>query len=510
MSKFVASTLYRRRRAINAVLALFLVFSIGCSDDPGEEQNANQSQIDAGDADIEPSPDAAPEDATSPNDAEVNDADATAEEDTGTDVGTDVGTDADENGEPEPQYTDELSQFGITWTFDDDVQYGQFANGDYWVVGPATIVDIDPSSEEDDGRTMNGSMINPVAENGSTQGYDSAMAVSSYDADMNVALDVSTDSPLVVEPGSSLVSTITIEEEEHRPQISDSAVLTVLEEAAAEGSFRPPYSGDDKAIEFNLDDLDYSRLERLDLVDGTPDMADIESKFERPWVDHIPNWNGREAYPSNNMPGYGREIARDVGMGALMLNLDFSDEEKQTLLTSFVQLGIDYHAVAIHGGDANWAPNGGHASGRKFPILFAGMLLDDDEMKAIGDDDEILFGEDAQTFYVEETAPGEYNGGHGGYTEEHEGMAEWGIRHATDRSRDDVDWGASYRRCCTANAWGGFVLAAHIMDAVELWNHDALFDYQDRYMDIEEPGDYNRSWDRPFSEEMWDTYRDDY
>ena len=35
-----------------------------------------------------------------------------------------------------------VSQFGITWTFSADCQTGQYANGDYWVVGPVNIITI--------------------------------------------------------------------------------------------------------------------------------------------------------------------------------------------------------------------------------------------------------------------------------------------------------------------------------------------------------------------------------
>ena len=45
-------------------------------------------------------------------------------------------------GEPTPpppgQYgtTKSIQQYGITWSFADSVKYGQFVNGDYWVVDP--------------------------------------------------------------------------------------------------------------------------------------------------------------------------------------------------------------------------------------------------------------------------------------------------------------------------------------------------------------------------------------
>ena len=35
--------------------------------------------------------------------------------------------------------TTSISQFGITWTFDQPVEYGQFANGDYWL--PASVLE---------------------------------------------------------------------------------------------------------------------------------------------------------------------------------------------------------------------------------------------------------------------------------------------------------------------------------------------------------------------------------
>ena len=45
-----------------------------------------------------------------------------------------------------PPVAAEISQFGITWTFDDSYPYGQFANGDFWVAGPVTIIQISPAS----------------------------------------------------------------------------------------------------------------------------------------------------------------------------------------------------------------------------------------------------------------------------------------------------------------------------------------------------------------------------
>ncbi len=419
----------------------------------------------------------------------------------------------------------QISQFGITWTFDREYEGGQFANGDYWVVGPVTITAISPASVLSGTRVMNGSMINPSPKSGVMQGYDSAMYEGYgpyFDAALNVARpggqDLSAANALVVPPGSSLVSTISLEEEGARPQLQTAAILTVLDAPAPAGSFRPPYSGSDKSIRFNESQINTGLLHRLPPVASTPAMTEVERLFERPWIDHVSGWVGRYHHPVENMPDYGREIATEVGIGALMLHLDLPYAQKETLLARYLQLGIDLYGVLQDGGEENWPPNGGHASGRKWPVLFAGLMFGDAAMQAVGPGDgsgQFWFGEDGQTFYVTQSdialthAPDL----RGCYLTEYEpsdlGLPEWGIVHATDPTADNKAWCAPYRQCCTANAWNGFLLAALVMDAKELWAHDAIFDYADRYMATEPVGEWTRSWS-DFAEEMWDSYRADY
>src|ERR1035441_163550 len=38
-----------------------------------------------------------------------------------------------------------VSEYGITWTFEQPARVGQFINGDFYIVSPATIVKIDPA-----------------------------------------------------------------------------------------------------------------------------------------------------------------------------------------------------------------------------------------------------------------------------------------------------------------------------------------------------------------------------
>ena len=422
--------------------------------------------------------------------------------------------------EAESTRSSSLSQFGITWTFDREYEVGRFVNGDHWVRGPILVVGIDPPSRKIGQRTVNGSMINPSPRKNWTQGYDSAMygkyrKPSAFDPTANIALGLSSTNPRLLRPHTSLVSTISDPRAGHRPQLRVAAVLTVVPAPPPAGSFRPPYVGGDKTARFNERQLDTSLLAELEPTPSAPPMSVVERWFERPWLDHVPEWVGRYTHPSSNMPDYGREIVHQVGVAALMLHLDYPLEAKRTLLVRFVQLGIDFQGIVDNGGEDNWPAGGGHHSGRKWPILFAGLVLGDAEMSAIGSK-EVAFNEDDQTFYVRETSPGVYNHGQGGYGPQHVGMAEWGNQHWKQLNRgqpptfDDVDWLSDpYRLCCTANAWWGELLAAYIMDARGLWNHEALFDYQDRYLEVNlRRGikDYRLSW-RPFPLEMWRRYR---
>ncbi|MCP4783683.1 MAG: M56 family metallopeptidase [Fuerstiella sp.] len=434
-----------------------------------------------------------------------------------------------------------INQFGIRWTFDKEYQCGQFANGDWWVVGPIRIITIDPPSVTKNNCVLNGSMINPSPRDGTYNGYDSRINpgghnVDYYRPDLNVAYGISRDQPLEVRPHSSVVSVISQGDSRPEPKssgdqrsrakdsrrlIKTAAILTVLETPAAEGCFRPAYCGQVKDTSLNANQINYDLLRRLRPVAGTPRIEEVERVFERPWLDHIPDWHGRQLYPIENMPDYGREVALASGTASLMLNLDLPDQQKKMLLVRYIQFGIDLFGITKDGGDRNWISRGAHNHGRKWPILFAGMMLDFQPMKGIGDRREIAFQEDDGTFYVSETRPGVINGGFGGFTLEHLGMPEWGVRHALDPEQDDVAWDARHRSI-NSGSCAGFVLAAHVMGATELWNHQALFDYQDRWMFEMSPAGRQRAdaersdglararaSDR-FHEQMWDAYRADY
>jgi len=408
--------------------------------------------------------------------------------------------------------TSQISQFGIVWTFSQPVEYGQFANGDYWVVGPVQITSITPPSADIGGRTKNGSMINPGL--GMTQGYDSAMYGTygpNYSAGLNVALGVSAGSPLTVQPGSSLISSISIDLAGNRPQLRAAAVLTVLSAAAPAGSFRPPYFGSDKTIRYNVSQLDYSKLPKLAPVASTPALATVADKFERPWLEHVLSWTGRYCHPSENMPDYGREIALAIGDGVLSLLLDYTDQQKQTLLVRLVQYGIDLHEIASNGGV--WDDLGGHMHGRKLPILLAGLVLGDSDMSAIGTSLPSNFQEDRQTWYVIQADVGRPLYQDDGrpreeYIQADVGIAEWGEQHTRQPERDGRNWDAYYRRI-VGHSILAHVLTARILGLKDAWNWNVLFDYIDRYWEIEKDvyssGGGNIT---AFHKNMWLAHRD--
>ena len=404
-----------------------------------------------------------------------------------------------------------VSQHGITWYFDQEHEVGRYANGDWWVLGPVTITNITPESGVYDERIKHGSQVNPVQ--GSRQGFDDHPADMSYDPELNVAPSMTGESLTLTQ--ASLVSSISLENPRSsgRPTVRDLAVLTVTTEVPPAGSFRPsPYSTT-KEHKWNESDLDYSILRSLPRVANTPDLKTSSARALRFWTEQpAGSWRQRTVQASNNMPNYGRDIQNGSGRLLLMLHLDYPEGEKRDLYVGLVQMGLDIYGRFLAGG--TWMSNGGHNAGRKMPMLLAGLALGDANIiaRANRDEDPDRFQDDGQTFYVtQEDVEREHRERGGGYTTAHIGMPEWGIRHATDPIRDDVDWSARYR-------WigGGMVahaLAAHLTEgAVDAWNWPAYFDYVDRYFSIETGPDGNHGVGGtngidPFFYAMWNAYR---
>jgi hypothetical protein len=329
-----------------------------------------------------------------------------------------------------------------------------------------------------------------------------------------------------------------------RPSLKTASVLTILSTTPPTDSFRPPYSGTDKTVHFTKLDLDYSPLQNLTitseietaLLDNYYNVYRTEYRtfittvsealsatsrnFERAWLDHIINYGNRNLHPYDNMEHYGEQIGKQIGNGALMLNLNFSNSEKESLLIGFVQVGIDLTGVYDSGGC--WPASGAHNQGRKLPILVAGVVLNDAHMSDAGNwsgasckdvngcSYPLPFQEDCQTFNVA-SEDLTVNGGVGGYVASDLGLPEYGMYHCSPDHYDvDIkDWDVDRYRSTNGISMSGVVLAAHIMGLKTLWKHDTFFDYYDRWWEIQQ-GEQSGNHATSLTKAMWSTYRTGY
>ena len=424
-----------------------------------------------------------------------------------------------------------VTQYGITWTFDKPYTVGKFVTGDYWVIGPVTVTSVSPAPGPstaaangvvksrygataliDDDRMRNGSMI--VQKAAASEGFDSR--AKNFDPSMTVGY------PCALQPNQSLVSTIsndtfpvdaleaplrTTTEKKGALCLNTAAILTCLDKAPPDDAFRPPYAGSDKPI-YETKNLKWDILPKLQAAGEVPAWADFERYFQRPWLDNINVWFYQMTMPNENQPIYGREWNRLTAMASLMLMLDVPQEQKQKLMIGMVQLGIDEAALAKLGD--NWPGDGAHWGGRKWPILFAGLMLGDNALQTVPPD--TIFEEDQQTYYGK---------GYAGQTVLYQ-MVFHAVPHPPYEEKDPTAWnpddkkGEGYRQV-GSRAWPGIALAAQLMKAKALWNHDAFFDYCDRIMAKEDAYAANRgstprpAWEGstydPFVDAMWSTYR---
>lgn len=327
-------------------------------------------------------------------------------------------------------------------------------------------------------------------------------------------------SPMNKEPGTPRFNNST---KAPRPVTRSGAILTVLPAPPPEGSFRPPYCGSDKTICFNVEDLDYRQLKNLPPVAELPDINRRLEEISRLWIDHAHECIGAMVHPSMNMPNYGREMGRILAEVGLLANLDLSTVPnapgKEELVIRLVQFGIDSTGIADAGG--GWPESGGHGLGRKFPILFAGVLFDDEHMLNVGKW-ETRFQDDEQTFYVTEkeveiTNSAKWNPDARAKDKEPYdagdiGMPEWGIRHTRRPTAANRGWRTPYRDVNGAVILG-FALAVSIMERREEWNHDAYFGYAVRYLQTTRAsGRRMKGTNVPtiFMQQMWDRYHKQY
>jgi hypothetical protein len=390
-----------------------------------------------------------------------------------------------------------ITQYGVTWTFDKEYESGQFVSGDHWVVGPVVIESVSPAPTG----TRNGSCVNPL---GGRQGYDDRGG--KFDTADNVSF------PYSLQVDESLVSSVSKPEgaEVHNVGcLQSQAVLTAVAAPLPPSALRPAYAGTYKQY-LDSANVNWALLPNLPAPGSKPNGAELLKMAERPRIDHLSSWTIQYSCAQDNWyngagahPCYGREYSTFVSAAAQYLMLD--TPERDELAISIIQLGIDNYGVIRAGG--NYAANGGHHSARKWPVVFAAALLDDCDLLKVGVDyDDGRFGEDGHTYFGKAGTAlfgWDCGGGQGSYFEA--GCTGSGAKDCRDPA-GLVDACPDYRNCCTSAYWIGQALAALMLHSKAVWNHDAYFEYVDRWMKGEVDGGGSAS--SAFVTEMWSLYRD--
>ena len=382
-----------------------------------------------------------------------------------------------------------VSQWGVTWHFEAEHEIGTFANGDYWVVGPVTITRVTPDF---DGR-VNGWEVNPRVQG--PQGFTAGGIGRVRDAHFDAAL--MPELPYTARPGESIVKAIGGEGAEGNTRnmaLRTAAVLTVVDERPEDGGaglFRPPYVGDDKPT-YRVSDLRTELLPtwpHVPLARSQITLGWVEQQFHRVQLDHKTGLLGRALHPFENIPDYGADIGRRNGDGVLRLMLDDPIEDKMPALIAYVQYGIDLYHMYLQG--HRWPGGGGHRPGQKIVLVFAAVMLGDEQMiadvTAMADDK--FLSEDTGVYFSEHANDGRGKVLFGVPGNEQQYWNYIENRRGNRSIRDPygyIDGGeapAAYQLCCLSQPWKGQVLAVHLMPELRpVWNNELVIDYIERWV----------------------------
>jgi hypothetical protein len=370
-----------------------------------------------------------------------------------------------------------VTQHGITFSFSQPHRIGQYANGDYWVLGPVRVDSITPDYDG----AHHGWEINP--DSTSDQGFDERIA--NFDESRIPSL------PHEAAPGSSLLKTLSLEpldDASCRPCTRAAAVLTVVGEIPPDEGrtvFRPPYFGDEKP-HYSTEALRMELIPSLAPAGDPPTFEDIANGYDMVQVDHKVNWTGRPLHPEEAMPDYGSAIASRNAASAIGLMLEGTTEDKWQAVVRYVNNGLDI--VHMMRGGVTWPPGGGHGEGRKLPAVMAAVLLDDAQMMAdLRDSGREVFGENGGMYHSDPADTVLFGQTPNSVENYWRNLVfDTGSRTIID-PYEMIDGGhrpgGSYQFCCTAKAWKATATALRLMpELLPVFNHDHFLTYVDRWV----------------------------
>ena len=281
---------------------------------------------------------------------------------------------------------------------------------------------------------------------------------------------------------------------------------------------------------WNVSQLYYAAFQNKPVIGGktASDLTAMAERWRRPKIAlgvEYPGANFAMAYYNCPYEGknYGADIAHAVSTAGLLLNLNFTNAQKEALIIHMVQTGIDtYGAMRVGMG---WNGAGGQNNGRKLPLFIAAMALNDARLKDACNgmvyrnastfqpgtksaQNQRRFSEDQQHFYVTQwdidtpRTGGTADRPTDPYAQKDLGMPEWASKYDDQPSAAGSNWGIYYRDVACPNNVGA-AATVKIMGGELIWNHPAYFQYySSRYVPIER----NSGKIDSFQLAMWDAY----
>jgi len=265
--------------------------------------------------------------------------------------------------------TSSITQRGITWYFDKSYEYGTFANGDYWVVGPVTITRITPDYADGE----NGWEVNPLLTDGK-QGFTSHSTQTLFSEVLIPALPYTTHQGVIESIVKTVYAPIT-DSGNYSSYIKSAAVLTVLTNAPANNGatvFRPPFTGTSKPL-YNTGDVKLDLIpSRYQSVSDAPSLSTMISQFSSFRLD----FHSRDLRPTDCMYDYTPQNTPVTNNAMLRLMLNDRDtnpsSEWSQALYKFTQYSIDT-AHAVYQGFRKVT---GHSPGYPVIAAWAATLLE--------------------------------------------------------------------------------------------------------------------------------------
>lgn len=446
---------------------------------------------------------------------------------------------------------EQISQHGVTFAFTAPRPAGQYANGDWWVLGPVTINSISPVSATVNGisgplpsagnttpayagRVAHGTMVNPgnrvFATGGlllnsftnSQQGWDGMPQLGGVQSPIyNAAFNVdpgATGAPLVVASGSvvKFVSRLANLPVNNRPSGDDMVVLTVVDRIPVADAIRPGVSrAGPKISPCRVSDFNLAVFQNLAPTASAPTYAQALDWIDRYHETSMPDSiNNPITKGINNHPEYGRDIANNLHRALLCLHLSsFTAAQKRTLLSHFGAIADDLVSRAEEG-SVTLGAGGGNSW--KLPVIVTcaaalGARAPASWTTWLSLANRNVWCENSQIFTVggQDIALPRFTGDgrpRSAYTQQMFGAYEWGEQPVGFGTRSGSNWGSFYRDIVSYSLYSGVLAVELTTGGKALWDHPAFWLYMDTvFLRRAEGGAGNTL--PPFPLEMTNAYR---